>query len=214
MGRQGPLYPQASKAACWLPRQQAGQGRLGGRWEGKLHRASCVRLPEPSSFLGEFCWQGLGARTKAALSPVFQMEMLTLALHTGLPWHMPQKPAWWPPGWQEPETVGGEGSRAQVTSRSGTAPAWTHPRHCPEYGTAKASHPQGPHRAYTLPFLHGQSWPRQPEAQDTGRRTTRGIAWWAWESDPWVPVLALPLPGWVILGVLFNFLLNLKFSHL
>lgn len=82
------------------------------------------------------------------------------------------------------------------------------------HGTAKASHPRGPQRAYTLLFLHGQSWPWQLEAQDTGRRTTRGIAWWAWESDPWVPVLALPLPGWVILGMLFTFLLNLKFSHL
>lgn len=65
-----------------------------------------------------------------------------------------------------------------------------------------------------LPFLHGQSWPWDLEAQDTGRRTTRGTVWWAWESDLWVPVLALPLPGWVILGMLFNFLLNLKFSHL
>lgn len=137
----------------------------------------CVRLPEPSSFLGEFCWQGLGAKTKAALSLAFQMETLTLAFHTSLPWHMPQKPAWWPPGRQEPETGIGEGSRAQVMSRSGTAPAWTHPRHCPEYVTVRASRPRGPHRAHTLPFLHGQSQPRQLEAQDTGRRTTWGIVW-------------------------------------
>lgn len=49
--------------------------RLGREaWEdsgkGGCTGASHVRLPEPSSFLGKFCWQGLGAKTKAALSRV------------------------------------------------------------------------------------------------------------------------------------------------
>ena len=109
--------PPAGSHVSRLGREALEDGGKGG-----CTGASHVRLPEPSSFLGEFCWQGLGAKTKAALSPAFQMETLTLALHTGLPWHTPQKPAWWPPGWRDPETEGGEGSRVQVTSRSKLLP--------------------------------------------------------------------------------------------
>lgn len=100
-----------------------------------------------------------------------------------------------------------------------TIPAQTCACHCPEHGTAQASHAQGPHRAEALHFLRllrdGHcSWQCVlqgfSEAQDTGGGPLRRV-WWAWESHSQVPIPALPLPGFVLLGMLFNLLLNLNF---
>lgn len=79
--------------------------------------AALRRLWEPSAFPGNSAGKGL-VNTKAGLSSAFQTETLTLALRTGLPWQMPQKLDWWPPGWLEPESAG-EGSRPRIMSESG-----------------------------------------------------------------------------------------------
>lgn len=140
-------------------------------------------------------------------------------LHTGLPCWMPQKSDWWPPGQLEPQSAG-QGSQPRVWRvKKWTIPAPTCACHCPERGTAQASHAQGPHRAEALHFLRllrdGHcSWQCVlqgfSEARDTGGGPLRRV-WRTWESHSQVPIPALPLPGCVVLGMLFNLLLNLNF---
>lgn len=141
-------------------RRRASRGRRG--WLRGTGACGCAHeAPRALQLSGGILRARAWCKTKASLSLAFQMATLALAFRTGLPWQMPRKPAWWPPGQLESERAG-EGSRARITSRSGLLPLRT--AHVAEYGLLRPPVHEGPTEQTHCIFSPGQSWPRQLEA--------------------------------------------------